>query len=98
MLDSVIRLIPNVLGNNECIDSDSIESTWLEPAQYTKPDDFNGILVPDLLKSGHHESIYNAQLSESILTTLFNRPDLIAGKHFTQAEQIKISESIQSVL
>ena len=98
ILDSVIRLIPGVLGNSDCIDSDSLESDWLEAAQFTKPDTVNGISVPALLKSGNHAEIVNAQLTESILTTLFKRPDLIAGKQFTQNELLKITESIKSIL
>ena len=98
ILDSVTRLIPGVLGNSQSIETDSIESTWLESAQYTKPDSVENVVIPAYLKSGNHEDIRTKRLHESINNTMFCRSDLIKGKIFDKIEQKIISESIKSVL
>lgn len=98
VIDSVVRLIPGVLGNSDCIGLDSFNSIWFESSQYTKPDVINGKSVPDILKSGHHSEIETFKFQQSVLTTLFNRPDVISGRIFTNEEQQKITESVCSVL
>jgi tRNA (guanine37-N1)-methyltransferase len=98
IIDSVVRLIPGVLGNSDCIGLDTFNSKWFESSQYTKPDVINGKSIPDILKSGHHGEIETFKFQQSVLTTLFNRPDLISGHIFTNEEQQKITESVCSIL
>ncbi len=76
VFDSVIRFIPEVLGNQESAESESFSDNLLEYPQYTRPRDFEGQLVPDVLISGHHQKIRDWQKEKSIEITQKNRPDL----------------------
>ena len=75
--DAIIRLIPGVLGNYESADDDSFADGLLEYPSYTRPDDFNGWKVPDVLISGDHKKIEQWRRSESENLTKKNRPDLL---------------------
>ena len=57
LVDGIVRLIPGVLGNKESLTSESFTNNVLDFPQYTKPEDFNGWKIPDVLKSGNHEEI-----------------------------------------
>ena len=57
LVDGITRLIPGVLGNDESLDNESFNDANLEYPQYTKPEDFNGWKVPNILLSGHHKNI-----------------------------------------
>lgn len=76
MLDAVIRLLPGVLGNAESASEESFESFLLEYPQYTKPAEWNGRKVPDILLSGHHQKIRDWRLEQSKQVTEARRPDL----------------------
>lgn len=76
LMDSVIRLIPGVLSKGS-LDEESHTNTLLEYPQYTKPVDFRGRKVPDILLSGHHKKISDYRKSESIRITRKYRPDLL---------------------
>lgn len=77
LCDSVIRLIPGVLGDVESGLTDSFMDGLLEPPQYTKPADFRGMKVPDVLLSGHHANIVKWREEMSYKKTLERRPDLL---------------------
>lgn len=74
--DAVARLIPGVLSDSECYEKESIASGLLEYPQYTRPYEFHGMTVPDVLISGHHENIDKWRLERSLEITKANRPDL----------------------
>ena len=74
--DAVARLAPGVLSNDECFEKESIASGLLEYPQYTRPYEFHGMKVPDVLISGHHENIDKWRLEKSLEITRQNRPDL----------------------
>lgn len=76
MLDAVIRLLPGVLGNEESIEEESFENNLLEYPQYTRPIEWEGRKVPEVLLSGHHQKVneWRKQMSEA--TTKAKRPDL----------------------
>ncbi|BDR58190.1 tRNA (guanosine(37)-N1)-methyltransferase TrmD [Xylocopilactobacillus apicola] len=76
MMDSVIRLLPGVLGNNESAQDESFANGLLEYPQYTRPREFRGLKVPDILVSGDHQAIRDYQLQEAIKRTKEKRPDL----------------------
>ena len=65
LVDAVTRLIPGVLGNSESAGKDSFFDGLLSPPQYTRPEVFEGIKVPDVLLSGHHENIRKWQKEQS---------------------------------
>ncbi len=74
--DAVARLLPGVLSDDECFEKESIASGLLEYPQYTRPYEFHGMQVPDVLISGHHENIDKWRLEQSLEITKSNRPDL----------------------
>ncbi len=76
MLDAVIRLIPGVLGNKESLSEESFENMLLEYPQYTRPVDWEGRKVPEVLMSGHHQNIARWRLEKAIEITKQRRPDL----------------------
>ncbi|MBO5555510.1 MAG: tRNA (guanosine(37)-N1)-methyltransferase TrmD [Solobacterium sp.] len=84
--DSVIRLLPCVI-REDSIAEESYENGLLEYPQYTQPADYNGSRVPDVLLSGHHENIRKWRLTQSLLRTRENRPDLFAAHERTGEEQ-----------
>ena len=80
IIDSVSRLIPGVLHNEESAPTDSFENDLLEFPQYTKPYDFMGMKVPDILLSGNHQEIDKWRKNESINRTKERRKDLLDKK------------------
>lgn len=77
LVDAVSRMIDGVLSDKECYENESIASGILEYPQYTRPYDFHGKLVPDVLISGHHANIEKWRYQEAMKKTLEKRPDLI---------------------
>lgn len=82
VIDAVARLIPGVLGENASFEEDSHSSGLLEYPQYTRPPEFEGRTVPEILLSGHHVKIERWRRQESIKRTFLKRPDLIAQVDF----------------
>lgn len=76
MLDSAVRFVPGILGNKLSSEYDSFEDGLIEYPQYTKPQDFEGMPVPEVLLSGHHKKIEAWQLEEKKRMTKKWRPDL----------------------
>ena len=77
IVDSVSRLIDGVLSDAECHEKESISSGYLEYPQYTRPYEFHGVKVPDVLISGHHENIELWREEQSKKLTEQKRPDII---------------------
>ena len=77
MLDGVIRLLPDVLGNNASISDESFENGLLEYPQYTRPIEWKGRIVPEILLSGHHQNIQKWREEQSLKATKERHPDLI---------------------
>eukprot|EP01047_Picozoa_sp_COSAG01_P004024 COSAG01_NODE_128_length_24936_cov_324.347264_8_plen_233_part_00 len=87
LTDAVLRLLPGVLGNQASMHADSFSDGLLEHSQYTKPVDFEGAKVPDVLLSGHHQKIQDWKFCQSLRYTLYSRPDLVAKKSLSIKEQ-----------
>lgn len=77
IVDSVSRLIPGVLGRESSLKDESFEHRLLEYPQYTRPANFNGMKVPNMLLSGNHQSIDEWRKAQAVLRTKKIRPDLI---------------------
>lgn len=77
MLDAVVRLLPGVLGNAASTENESFEAGLLEYPQYTRPIEWKGRKVPDILMSGHHENIAKWQREQALQITEKRRPDLL---------------------
>ena len=78
MLDALVRLLPGVLGNSASTENESFEDNLLEYPQYTRPIEWKGRKVPDILLSGHHENVAKWQREQALQITKKRRPDLIA--------------------
>ncbi len=79
LLDSMVRLIPGVLGSGESLAQESFSSGTLEYPQYTRPQEFRGMKVPDVLVSGDHEKVADWRRDQSDERTRARRPDLPGG-------------------
>ena len=98
MVDATVRLIPEVIGKEASHQDDSFSSGLLEYPQYTRPYDFRGMTVPDVLMSGHHENIRKWRLYESLKKTYQRRPDLLENYAFSDEERAildQIKEELQ---
>lgn len=76
MLDAIIRLLPDVLGNSASIQDESFEGGLLEYPQYTRPTEWKGHKIPEVLLSGHHQKINDWRKAQSEIITEQRRPDL----------------------
>lgn len=92
MIDATVRLLPEVLGNDHSIIEESHQRSLLEHPQYTRPRDFRGKQVPEVLLSGHHEKIRKWRIQESIRKTYESRPDLLEHAQLTREEQQFLEE------
>jgi len=79
-LDSLVRLLPDVLGNNNSKKIETFTDGLLEYPQYTKPNEFKGMKIPDILLSGNHKVIKEWQKNQALSLTKLRRPDLIDKK------------------
>ena len=77
IIEATTRLIPNVIGNEESVIEESFSKNLLEAPQYTRPEEFMGKKVPDVLISGHHENIKKWREEEAIKKTKKVRPELL---------------------
>ncbi|MCI8661752.1 MAG: tRNA (guanosine(37)-N1)-methyltransferase TrmD [Hungatella sp.] len=95
MIDCISRLVPGVLSNNESAEIESFHDNLLEYPQYTRPEEYKGLRVPDVLLSGHHKNIEIWRRQESIRRTFERRPDLLDHANLTRKEQ-EFLETIRS--
>jgi tRNA (guanine37-N1)-methyltransferase len=87
VLDAVVRLIPGVLGNETSPVDDSFATGLLEGPQYTRPAEFRGVRVPDVLVSGAHASVTRWRREQALATTLARRPDLLDAAPLDAADR-----------
>ncbi|WP_404333100.1 tRNA (guanosine(37)-N1)-methyltransferase TrmD [Mesobacillus maritimus] len=92
VIDSVVRLLPGVLGSEESHIQDSFSTGLLEHPHYTRPADFRGMKVPDVLVSGNHRLIEEWRQKESLRRTHSRRPDLLEKKELPPEMQKLLDE------
>lgn len=92
MIDSTVRLLPGVLGNENSAVTDSFSTGLLEYPHYTRPTEYRGMKVPDILLSGHHANIEAWRRRESLRRTLERRPDLLDRMELTKQESKWLEE------
>jgi tRNA (guanine37-N1)-methyltransferase len=95
LIDAVSRLLPGVLGSDRSAEEDSFFNSLLEYPQYTRPFDFRGSLVPEVLLSGNHSAISLWRRREALKRTLVRRPDLLAKAKLSNEEQKLLEEILQ---
>lgn len=94
--DSVCRMIPGVLSDEECFTGESHWDGLLEYPQYTRPEIWEGMAVPEILRSGHHANIAKWRRKQSIIRTLRRRPDMFKKLVFTEKTDKKLMAEIES--
>jgi len=90
--DSVIRLLPDAVGDHASVEDESFNNSLLEYPQYTRPSEFMGLSVPAVLTSGDHKRIAEWRREKSIERTYFNRPDLLEGAALTVRDKKQLAE------
>jgi tRNA (guanine37-N1)-methyltransferase len=92
VIDTVVRLLPGVLGNDQSAITDSFSDGLLEYPHYTRPAEFRGWTVPDALLSGHHAEIAKWRRRQSLERTLERRPELLRSAEMTPVERKWLDE------
>lgn len=92
--DAITRLVEDTISEDSIIE-ESFEDGLLEYPQYTRPEVYKGLQVPEVLLSGHHENIRLYRLKESLRTTYLNRKDLLKKRKFTEEERKLLEEVIE---
>lgn len=87
VIDATVRLLPDVLGNRESALGDSFSMGLLEYPQYTRPADFRGMKVPEVLTSGNHQKIAEWRNKEALRRTYERRPDLLENYELSAQEE-----------
>ncbi|WP_043976465.1 tRNA (guanosine(37)-N1)-methyltransferase TrmD [Priestia megaterium] len=92
VIDSVVRLLPDVLGNNHSAVQDSHSTGLLEHPHYTRPADFRGLTVPEVLMAGNHKKIEQWRQKESLKRTLLRRPDMLEKIELTEEQKKLVAQ------
>lgn len=87
LADSLSRMLPGVLSSDECFELESHYSGLLEYPQYTRPEEWRGEKVPDVLLSGHHANIEKWRREQAIRITNLRRPDILEDAELSKKEQ-----------
>ena len=96
MIDTISRLVPGVLGNDVSSEVESFHDNLLEYPQYTRPEVYEGMRVPEVLLSGHHKNIEEWRRQKSIERTLMRRPDLLVNANLSKKERIYLEKLLAS--
>jgi len=92
VLDAVARLIPGAVGDEQSVEMDSFTRGLLDYPHYTRPAEFRGAKVPDVLLSGHHEQVRKWRKRQAVARTLARRPDLLAAAELDDEERAIVRE------
>lgn len=92
LIDAVTRLIPGALGHAQSAEQDSFTAGLLDCPHYTRPEEFEGMRVPDVLMSGNHEHIRRWRLKQALGRTWLKRPDLLQAINLTEEQQVLLTD------
>jgi len=95
LIDAVVRLIPGAIGDYESAQDDSFSGDLLDYPHYTRPAEYEGMKVPQVLLNGHHENIHRWKRQQSLKRTFELRPDLLDNAYLTD-EDLEFIESLKS--
>ena len=90
VVEAVCRLVPGALGNDASVEEESFSDGLLEYPQYTRPAEFRGLGVPEVLRSGDHERVARWRHAEALRRTLERRPDLIAARGGLSEAEVRL--------
>ena len=96
IVDSVTRLVDGVLADDSCYTNESIASGLLEYPQYTKPAEYEGLLVPDVLRGGNHKEITTWQRKKALEKTFYERPDLLENPNLSKEDILFLEKIAQN--
>jgi len=94
LIDTIARQIPGVVKEGESVRKDSFYEGLLDYPSYTKPEDFEGKKVPEVLLSGHHAEIERWRRKEALRKTLYLRPELLAKAELTDEDRKLLGEVV----
>jgi len=94
LIDAVCRLIPGVVKEKDSLVNDSFYNGLLDYPSYTRPEEFEGDIIPEVLKSGNHKEIDRWRRRESLRKTLFIRPDLLSSADISKEDKKMLEEII----
>ena len=97
LLDSIIRRLPGVLGDEESAAHDSFENGLLDCPHYTRPEVYDGVRVPPVLLSGNHRDIERWRLQQALGKTFLRRPDLLEQRSLSEDERKLLDEFIEEL-
>ncbi len=92
VVDAVSRLVPGVVGVGQSVEEDSFSRGLLDYPHYTRPSEFGGLKVPDVLLSGHHAEVRRWRKKEALARTLARRPELLAEAALDEEERALLDE------
>lgn len=92
VLDAIGRLVPGVVGDRQSLEEDSLFHGLLQGPQYTRPEEFAGARVPEILLSGNHAAIAQWRRRQALWATFSRRPDLLAHAPLTAEDQVILQE------
>jgi tRNA (guanine37-N1)-methyltransferase len=95
VMDAVIRLLPGALGHSDSAQEDSYADGLLDCPHYTRPEEIDGMRVPEVLLSGDHGAIARWRLQQALGRTWLRRPDLLASRGLSETEQALLDAFIQ---
>ena len=95
MIDCISRLVPGVLNNDVSAEFESFHDNLLEYPQYSRPEEFMGKKVPEILLSGHHANIEKWRREQSIIRTLERRPELLEEAVLSKKEKLFLEELLR---
>jgi tRNA (guanine37-N1)-methyltransferase len=95
VVEAVTRLVPGVMGNDASAGEESFVDGLLEHPQYTRPADFRGWVVPEVLRSGDHGRVARWRRAQSVARTVAERPDLVEARGGLSAEESSLLEEVR---
>jgi tRNA (guanine37-N1)-methyltransferase len=96
IVDAVSRLVPGVVGDGQSVEEDSFSRGLLDYPHYTRPAEFGGLRVPDVLLSGHHAEVRRWRKKEALARTLERRSELLAHASLDDEERAMLDELRQA--
>jgi tRNA (guanine37-N1)-methyltransferase len=98
LIDACVRLLPGVMGAEETLDEESFEAGLLEYPHYTRPPEFRGEKVPEILLSGDHAKIEKWRREQSLARTLKRRPDLLKNARLSEEDLLALKKLVYDSL
>ena len=95
LIDAVARQVPGVLGNSASLPDESFATGLLDWPHYTRPEEYRGFRIPEVLKSGHHAKITSFRQQAALLLTYQRRPELLTEDQRAEAERIQRQQSME---